>query len=137
MRSSIFVLLFALPLIVLGCAKQHPLILNVNQEPIPANIEDGSYTMDQVEQTILAACRNKGWAASLVEPGKIIASITIRTRHRAKISIEYTTTHYSISYMESSGLDYRNGRIHSNYNHWIARLDAEIKKEFGLKTQRY
>lgn len=137
MRFTIFVLLLALPLVALGCAKQHPQILNFVQEPIPASIDGAPYSMEQVEQALLEACRNKGWAASLVESGKIIASITIRSRHRAKISIEFTSTHYSIRYVESSGLDYRNGRIHSNYNHWIARLDAEIKKEFGLQTQRY
>lgn len=137
MKSFAVLLVFCLLLFASGCAKQHPQVLNFDQEPIPASIDGNPYSMEQVERALLEACRSKGWAASVVQPGKILASITIRSRHRAKISIDFTATHYSIRYVESSGLDYRAGRIHSNYNHWIARLDAAIKKEFGLQAQRY
>ncbi|GAB4338762.1 MAG: hypothetical protein Kow0089_11000 [Desulfobulbaceae bacterium] len=120
-----------------GCARELPAVLEYEREPLPALPGGNGYSMEAVERAILTACRNKGWSAVPVEPGRIEASITIRSRHRAKIAIPFTTTHYSIQYLDSSGLHYRNGYIHSNYNHWIARLDAEIKKEFGLKTQRY
>ena len=130
------VVLFSM-FLFMSCAKQMPLVLNIEQEPIPASLDSKSYTPEIVQRAILSACRKKGWSANVVEQGKIVASITIRTRHRAKIEVSYTATHYSIRYIESSGLSYRNGHIHSNYNHWIAKLDAEIKKEFGLKTQRF
>lgn len=120
-----------------GCAKDLPLVMNVDREPIPASSDGKTYSLEQVQDNILKACRNKGWAATVEAPGRIVASITIRTRHRAKIEIPFTETHYSIHYIESSGLNYRDGYIHSRYNHWVATLDAEIKKEFGLRTQRF
>lgn len=137
MRSLVIVSMLMLSLIGFGCAKQLPLVLNYEQEPIPARIDTKPYSMEEVQRAILSACRNKGWSASMNEQGKIDASITVRSKHRAKIKITYTTTQYSIQYVDSSGLKYNDGYIHSNYNHWIAKLDAEIKKEFGLKTQRF
>lgn len=121
----------------LGCGRQHPRILNFEREPVPASVDGTAYTLKEVEQAILTACRNKGWSAAVVTSGEIEASITIRSRHRAKIAIMYSTSQYSIQYVDSSGLGYENGSIHPNYNHWIARLDAEIKKELGLRTQRF
>ena len=132
---TISVVLFSL--IVGGCAKDLPLVMNFDQEPIPASTDGKAYSQEQVQKTILKACRNKGWSAAVEAPGKIIASITIRSRHRAKVEIPFTASHYSILYIESTGLDYRNGYIHSRFNHWIASLDAEIKKGFGLRTQRF
>jgi len=137
MRSPIILGVLLLVLFGAGCAKQLPLVLNYDREPIPSKIDGTHYNVEDVQRAILAACREKGWSANVVEPGVIEASITIRTRHRAKIEIQFSATHYSIYYKESSGLDYRNGRIHSNYNHWVAKLDAAIKNELGLKTQRF
>ena len=137
MKSLVIVGVVLFSMLTVNCAKQMPLVLNFDREPIPSSLNGKSYSQDVVQKAILKACRNKGWAASVVEPGKIAASITIRSRHRAKIEIDFTTAYYSIRYVDSFGLDYRNGRIHNRYNHWIAKLDAEIKKEFGLRTQRF
>ena len=137
MRSLIIINIILLSLLTMSCAKQMPQVLNFDNEPIPSSLDGKSYSHDAVQKAILKACRKKGWSASVIEPGKITASLTIRSRHRAKIEIAFTTASYSILYKDSFGLDYRNGHIHSRYNHWIAGLDAQIKKEFGLRTQRF
>ena len=84
MRSLIVVIVMLFTSLVGGCAKDLPLVMNFDQEPVPASIDGKTYTLDQVQKAILKACRNKGWSATVEEPGKIIASITIRSRHRAK-----------------------------------------------------
>ena len=137
MRALIIVCVMLSSLLGIGCAKQLPLVLNYDREPIPSKIDGSHYSVENVQMAMLTACRNKGWAANVVDPGIIEASITIRARHRARIEIQFSATHYSIHYKESFGLEYSNGRIHSNYNHWIAKLDSEIKREFGLNTQRF
>ncbi|HER39881.1 MAG TPA: hypothetical protein ENO10_01535 [Salinimicrobium catena] len=136
MRFLVVASVMVLSLLGGGCAT-HPLVLNYDREPVPSKVDGTHYSIEEVQTAVLAACRKKGWSANLVQPGVIEASITIRSRHRAKIEIQFSSTHYSILYKESSGMEYRNGRIHSNYNHWIAKLDAAIKNELGLKTQRF
>ena len=137
MRALVITGIVLCTFLTLSCAKQLPMVMNFEHEPIPASVDGKPYSLEVVQKAILKACRHKGWAASVVEEGKIIASLTIRSRHRAKISISFTSDSYSILYLDSTGLNYRNGRIHSRYNHWISRLDAELKKEFGLRTQRF
>lgn len=137
MRALIAVSFICISLLTVSCAKDLPLVMNFDQEPIPASSDGKPYSLEQVQKAILKACRNKGWSAAIEEPGKIVASITVRSRHRAKVSIPFTPSQYSIQYIESTGLNYRKGYIHSRYNHWVATLDAEIKKEFGLRTQRF
>jgi hypothetical protein len=137
MKSLVVVSVLVLALFGGGCGGTHPLVLNYDREPVPSKVDGTHYSIEEVQTAVLAACRKKGWSANLAQPGMIEASITIRSRHRAKIEIQFSSTHYTIQYRESSGLDYRNGRIHSNYNHWIAQLDAAIKNELGLRTQRF
>lgn len=137
MKSLVILGVTLLTMLTVGCAKQMPLVLNFEEEPIPSSLDGKTHSHEAVQKAILKACRNKGWSASIIEPGKIAASVTIRSRHRAKIEIEFTTAYYSIRYMDSMGLEYHNGHIHSRYNHWVAGLDAEIKKAFGLRTQRF
>lgn len=137
MRLLLIVFMLLFSLVGFGCAKQHPLVLNLERELIPSKVDGTHYSIEDVQVGILAACREKGWSAGLVEPGMIEASITVRSRHKAKIDIQFSATHYSLKYKESYGLVYQDGRIHSNYNHWVAQLDAEIKREFGLITQRF
>ena len=137
MRALITISVIIFSLLAGGCAKDLPRVMNFVQEPIPASIDGKPYSLEQVQKAILKACRNKGWSAAVEAPGRIVASITIRSRHRAKVEIPFTESLYSIRYLESMGLNYRNGYIHSRYNHWVASLDAEIKKEFGLRTQRF
>ena len=38
-----------------------------------------------------------------------------------------TPKDYSITYKESTNLDYMNGQIHRNYNGWIENLDRDIR----------
>ena len=73
MKYLVVLFLMSLCLLGPGCARQHPLVLNYAMEPIPSSLDGKVYSMEEVERTLLTACRNKGWSASVVETGKINA----------------------------------------------------------------
>ena len=49
----------------------------------------------------------------------------------AKVDINYNTKTYSITYKDSSDLDYDGTKIHKNYNGWIQNLDNAIKVQLS------
>jgi hypothetical protein len=49
------------------------------------------------------------------------------------VDVRYTATTYSITYKDSTNLNYRDGQIHKNYNGWIENLDRDIRNEL-LRT---
>ena len=53
--------------------------------------------------------------------------------HVAVVDVRYTATTYSITYKDSTNLNYRDGQIHKNYNGWIENLDRDIRNEL-LRT---
>lgn len=129
--------LVAASLIALAAGCSSAPVMNLEHEPIPMAAGSADRSLKDVERSILAACSRRGWVARPAGPGRIEASITIRTRHRASIEIAYTATDFSIRYVDSSGLDYKNGRIHRNYNRWVFKLSQTIHQEFGVKAQAY
>ena len=57
------------------------------------------------------------------------AHITVRGQYHAEIDIPYSADHYRIQYRDSSGLDYKDGKIHKNYIRWVRLLDKGILRE--------
>ena len=45
------------------------------------------------------------------------------------IDIPYSADHYRIQYRDSSGLDYKDGKIHKNYIRWVRLLDRDIVRD--------
>ena len=78
----------------------------------------------------MSACAKKKWVPQKIRDGEIHASINIRAKHSAKVRIVYDTLNYNIDYLDSSGLEYKNGHIHRKYNQWVANLNQAIAKEF-------
>jgi hypothetical protein len=50
---------------------------------------------------------------------------------RADITVSYTDAAYSITYRDSQGLNFGNGRINPHYNHWVNNLDHDLQIAFG------
>ncbi|MBD9413009.1 hypothetical protein IB234_00440 [Pseudomonas sp. PDM16] len=66
----------------------------------------------------------------------VYASINVRQRHHASIVVEYSPFDIQIRYRSSQGLEYKNGKIHRNYNRWVNSLRADIQHRLNLpKTQ--
>jgi hypothetical protein len=102
-----------------------PYILNIENSPINSTQE---LTVDDVERAIIEGARVRGWQPRVVEPGHIEAVLYIRS-HVATVDIYFGTTSYSISYKDSVNLDYKNGRIHRNYNKWVQNLNSDIQSK--------
>ncbi len=111
-------------------------ILKVDNELLPTKTDGTPYTQEEVQGAILRACNQRGWSGQVQSEGLILASIIVRN-HSAKVEIKYTNTTISISYADSSELDYRGDRIHRNYNRWVANLYHTILKELGSRGQMY
>ncbi|MFP5419309.1 MAG: hypothetical protein ACLGHA_09150 [Gammaproteobacteria bacterium] len=100
-------------------------IYNVSAAPVVAN---KSVSMDDVQKAIVRAGVGLGWQMKPVAPGLIEGTLTLRT-HMAKVDIKYDTKTYSITYKDSSNLDYSGSSIHKNYNGWVQNLDNGIRAQ--------
>jgi hypothetical protein len=110
-------------------------------EPI-LNINDGVFDLPRdeplhkVTQSIKRAGNGLGWKMKVIEPGKIVGILFLRT-HMAKIEIDYDTRNYTIKYLDSENLHYQDAEssedgeahIHSNYNGWIQNLNNAIQAQ--------
>ena len=83
----------------------------------------------QMQQAIVKSLVGRGWTVQKITPELVQAQITVREQFHAEIDIPYSATHYQIIYRNSSGLDYKDGKIHKNYIRWVRLLDKGILRE--------
>ena len=83
----------------------------------------------QMQQAIVKSLVGRGWTVQKITPELVQAQITVREQFHAEIDIPYSATHYQIIYRNSSGLDYKDGKIHKNYIRWVRLLDKGIVRE--------
>jgi hypothetical protein len=102
-------------------------IYNVSAAPVVAN---KAVSMDDVQKAIIRAGASLGWQMKPVEPGLIVGTLTLRT-HMAMVNVKYDTKTYSITYKDSSNLDYTGDSIHKNYNGWVTNLDRGIQSQLS------
>ena len=126
MRKIILMGLTAMMLV--GCATPHP-VRNITAEPVvgPAG---RAVSIDEVGKAILRAGATRGWQMKLMEPGYIVGTLNVRS-HVAIVDVRYTTKNYSITYKNSTNLNYDGTNIHSRYNSWISNLDHAIKAQLA------
>ena len=115
----------AVVLLVAGCTSRP--IMNIPDTPVVTG-EGKPLTPDQVRNAIVAAGNGLGWVMTPVAPDVVNGRLSLRT-HLAIVDVRYTATTYSITYKDSTNLDYQNGQIHKNYNGWIENLDHGIHNE--------
>lgn len=124
MTRTLKTLLLGLTLFGLAGCTSKPLLQP--EVKLPAERE---YSQVQLQQAIISALEARRWQVEEVEPSEIQASINVRQRHLARISIAYNPLGVQIRYRDSQGLDYENGTIHRNYNRWVNNLRAEILRQ--------
>ena len=116
-------------LLVASCASRP--IMNVTDQPVVTAA--GKQVMaDQVRDGIVRAGTGLGWVMTPISPDLVIGRLSLRG-HVAVVDVRYTAKTYSITYKDSTNLDYRDGQIHRNYNGWIENLDRDIRNEL-LRT---
>jgi len=105
-------------------------ILNIQDAPVVSQAGK-PLNADQVRAAIQRACAALGWTVKDAGPGKLNATIVLRS-HSAEIEIPYSAATYSLIYKSSVDLRAANGQIHGNYNGWIQNLDKGIKAQMAL-----
>jgi len=88
-------------------------------------------SMADVEMAIRRAGHGLGWQIVPQGAGRAEGILVLRD-HRAVVNITYDTKTYSITYKDSSNLNYDGKTIHSNYNGWIQNLDKAIRTQLDL-----
>lgn len=109
-----------------GCAGTAP-VQNINQSIA------GNHSEVQVRQAILYAGLNRGWIMNPTSEGMIDGKILLRG-HSADIRITYNANNYQIKYIGSSNMAAKEGKIHSNYNRWVANLNKDIQLELARQN---
>jgi hypothetical protein len=104
-------------------------IYNVSDAPVTTPTGKAP-TATQVRAAIITAGTSLGWSVKDAGPGKLEATLHLRT-HTAVVDIPYSSTRYSITYKSSEGLQAGDGKIHKNYNGWIQNLDRAIRTEIS------
>lgn len=106
-----------------GCRPVEP-VYNTTDVTVQGN--NKKLTQAQVEQAIIKACMNREWRVNKVKSGLIQATYNKRG-HVAVVDIKYSASKYSITYNQSTNLDYNGTVIHRNYNGWIQNLETDIQ----------
>ena len=114
-------------MVLLVACTLHP-IRNVTDAPVPKS----GLTDEQVATAIKKAGSGLGWAMADKGPGKIEGTLNLR-KHTAVVDIAYNPKTYSITYKDSTDLQYnpKKQEIHRNYNGWIQNLDNAIKTQLA------
>jgi hypothetical protein len=115
-------------LIALSACRTAP-IHNVQNSPVTPTGDE--ITMEQVKDAIIRAGSGLGWRMRPVESGHIVGELHLRS-HMAKVDITYDTDSYDITYKDSSNLDKKGDKIHSNYNGWVQNLDNAIQNNIAM-----
>ena len=114
----------AVAILVSGCTTQP--VYNVSDAPVSASKPNP--TLDDVSKAIVRAGAALGWQMKQTKPGHMLGTLYLR-KHVAVVDINYTAKSYSISYRDSTELDYDGTNIHKNYNGWIQNLDKGIQAQ--------
>ncbi len=122
-----------LAILVLSACTSAPL-QNLQGVAVPEKADGTALTANEVRASVMQGCVSKGWTPREQKPGLIHCSINVRS-HSAEVAIPYTTREYDIRYVGSTNLDDDGeGRIHRNYNRWVANLSAAIQQELLSKA---
>ena len=125
MTSKNLLLVLFVALAVVGCKRPNT-IQNVSDQPI-TRYDSAELSMQQIERAIVLGGMEKGWTMQSVAPGHIVGSIDVRGKHSASVDIHYDKSTYSVTYKDSSNLDYQPPNlIHRNYNNWVTNLVRSI-----------
>lgn len=113
-------------ILVAAAAHARKDIVDINDAAIPPGLD-----MDTVTAAIVAGVADRGWLPKVVAPGHVEAALLVRS-HSATVDITFDGSTYSITYKDSHNLDYKNGRIHRNYNRWVANLNQMLQRKLAL-----
>jgi hypothetical protein len=107
-------------------------------DPPPLAIPAGDTALD-VEKSILTCGIKRNWTVVDKQPGAIVLQYAAR-EFWVKVTVKYDSHAVSISYLDSSNLEYSkdNGvaMIHPNYNRWVNNLAHDIDGDLATRTAK-
>jgi len=124
-RSAIAI--SAIALSTLACATQEAVLSPSN---VAVASQSSSLGDAEVGKRIAKAAAGRSWTCANAGTNVLNCTLNVRT-HQAVIDIKYNNKDYSISYVSSKNLTYKDGTIHRNYNKWIKLLERDINKELS------
>ncbi|WP_087687863.1 MULTISPECIES: hypothetical protein [unclassified Pandoraea] len=108
-------------------------------------------SLEEIRGAITRGAATHDWVATQGKPGELVASINVRNKHYASVTIKYSETTYSVTYRDSTNLEYglssipsvsprredfsntampaNTPVIHPNYNRWVDTLIRDINAE--------
>ncbi|MDB4974901.1 MAG: hypothetical protein JWN48_3242, partial [Myxococcaceae bacterium] len=104
----------------------------------PLSVQAGALPQ-QTEQAILEALPKRGWTAESVQPGRVVAFLTLRA-HLLRCEIRYDAQAVNIYYVDSDNLKAHvgsDGRVyaHPSVNKWIQNLARDIAAALAVAPQ--
>ena len=125
MKKIFMPLIFLAAIVSMGCSLKP--LQNVADEPV-ITASGKTPTMDEVSKSIMRAGVGLGWTIKPLEAGHMLGTLNLR-EHTAVVDIRYTVKMYSITYKDSTNLNYDGSNIHRNYNGWIQNLNKRIRAQ--------
>lgn len=116
----------ALFILVATVAHARTDIVDLKGVPIPAGLD-----LEAITSAISSGATDRRWTPKVVGPGHLEAHLYVRS-HVAVVDITFDQSAYSITYKDSQNLDYKDGRIHRNYNRWVANLSQTLQRSLAL-----
>src|SRR5260221_4341619 len=104
-----------------------------NFEGMPVKTLGATPSPAQVREAIIQAGQRREWTFVEAGPGLLIATLLVREKHTAEVSIAYTPENYSVTYRRSMNLRYSadGPTIHPSYNKWVTELVNHINTELA------
>ena len=111
----------------------HKYVNKTNDQPIPAGL-----SKTQVSEAIVEAGNVRGWKMNDNGTGVLTAKLVYKGEEFVMVQIPYSTSNYSIKYVDSQGLDYdaTTGAIDKDYNNWITTLNNQIQKQLLIEETK-
>ena len=113
---------------LLGACRTAPTIYQVQNAAVSTNVPNA--TKDDVRKAIVRAGGGLGWQIRDNGADALIGTLILRT-HTAIVDIPYSAKQYSITYKDSTNLNYDGASIHSNYNGWVQNLHKAINTQLN------
>ncbi|MDB4986934.1 MAG: hypothetical protein JWN04_2112 [Myxococcaceae bacterium] len=132
LRWSVMVCLWVASLGAVGCGHHGAPVMS------PLSIQ-AARLPQQTEQAILDTLPKHGWTAENVQPGRVVAFLSIR-KHLLRTEIRYDAQQINLYYVDSDNLGAHvaaDGRVyaHPNVNRWIQLLARDISAALAVAPQ--
>ena len=123
---NVCIMVITLGLLLAACHTQP--IYQVQGHPV-TQVAQNRLTDEQMTQIILDAAAMLRWQASVVQPGRIRATVNFGSSHSAACDVIYSRQSYSILLASSYNLkEDGRGNIHVRYNQAVRQLEEGIER---------